>query len=103
MPKTKLSEQERLDLMDDIKAGMRMKDAEEKYGVTGGTVSYYQYKLAKNGHKRGPYKKRMAPIVLGSTIGNARSSKEQVTELVDLLWARLPLPEKLAIIKGVSR
>jgi hypothetical protein len=100
MPKASLSNDKRQALMDDIRQGLRMKDIEKKYGVTGGTVSYYQNKIGKpgrNGHRR------IAPIVLGSTIDNARSSKEQVAELVDLLWTRLPLPEKLAILKGISR
>ena len=100
MPKAKLTKEERLAIVDDLRAGkLSFKEISARYGVSAGTTSYYavKAKVHTNGHRR------IKPIVLGSTIDNARSSKEQVAELVDLLWTRLPLTEKLAMLKGISR
>ena len=83
--------------------GLSFDEIAARVGVTNGTISYY---LEKYGETRAKAKrKRMGPIVLGSTVNGSNKGESgngptlNDASLLDLLWARLTVEEKVKVIK----
>ena len=97
--------------------GLTVSEISEKLGITNGTTSYYLATLsptskASKGEERvkRPYHRHFSPIVIGSTT-NGRGDKRDKegsgnnlnnASLLDLLWARLTVEEKVQAIKGIK-
>lgn len=85
--------------------GLTLSEISKKLGITNGTTGYYlknYSQVTKEGFK-GPKVKRMSPIVLGSDVnGSGNNSTINDASLLDLLWARLTVEEKVQAIKGIK-
>lgn len=94
-------------------AGWTNTQIASKVGVAMGTVTYYLRTSApapkaskgENRVKR-PYHRHFSPIVIGSTSttnGRGVSGGLNDTSLLDLLWARLTVEEKVQAIGAIKR
>lgn len=83
--------------------GLSYPEIGKRVGVTGGTINYYLRKYGDNSPTPKVKSRRMAPIVLGSTVnGSGNSSTLNDASLLDLLWARLTVEEKVKVMKGLE-
>ena len=91
--------------------GLTVAEICKKLGITGGTVSYYMTtpepplkgeRLLRKAIVDRPRSPRIKPIVIGSTL-NGSDSTVNDTALLDMVWARLTVEEKVQAIHSLKR